>query len=798
MFLIGVLMGIGVVFVGGKDHISESLHLWINIDSEVLLLVFLPGLIFKDAHGLNVHLFRAALPQCLIFAFPMVLAGTALTACIAYYIFPYDWSFDLAMTFGAILSATDPVAVAALLEEVGAPPRLKVHIGGEALLNDGAAIVFFFIFLARFLFEINIDGGEDVTWGKGFEMFFRMSLGGVAIGLAFGYGLIMILYLLDRRYNREENVVQVTATMAVAYTGFYVAEVVCKTSGVIATVVCGIVVKFFASSMINDTQLLDDFWTLVEHLLNTVLFVLGGVVWGSVVAEGERDRIWTAVDWGYLLLLYVLLTVIRFVLFTLAYPITSRIGLKTDVKETIFQVYGGLRGAVGIALAIALDNAVTSRLPEDSIYAVQTAHLFAMVGGIAFLTLVINGTTAGMSGNSDSIFLLSLNNVGGLTIYSISFVRCPLGPILKKMGLADSTETRKKMIDAYQAGLKRSTVDDMVRLLSKRLFRNVNFALVKHHVPYLKELTRAQLCEAVLKHRETTAEEDYGPPYLDRILPYLPSDDVDVDEGGGEDDDNANSNGSFSKYCQKDANGAVCWAKPDDILNSLDPDAHYKKKQRERRTKNRKKNLGRRSSLHHLMNAEPMSAQEFRQLFISILQSAYQQQVQRGELLSRRDFLFIALHESLEFAADACAKGKPLMDWHFVNILKSPAWPKEGEQNKFFGFFAPKKGSGRENYMKRFQITRAIAFVSAHRWAQNFFRREFENAERELSEGGKIVLEESEKQIDEAELELAQFNPEDVEHVVSHMFCSILLNSGAHYVYVPLLLPCTFIVVLIF
>jgi len=73
----------------------------------------------------------------------MVLAGTALTALIAYYIFPYGWSFNLAMTFGAILSATDPVAVAALLEQVGAPPRLKVHIAGEALLNDGAAVSVF-------------------------------------------------------------------------------------------------------------------------------------------------------------------------------------------------------------------------------------------------------------------------------------------------------------------------------------------------------------------------------------------------------------------------------------------------------------------------------------------------------------------------------------------------------------------------------------------------------------------------------------------------------------------------------
>jgi NhaP-type Na+/H+ or K+/H+ antiporter len=114
MFILGTIMGIGAELIDNtKDHINESIRLWIPIDSEVLLLVFLPGLIFKDSFGLNVHLFRMATTQCLIFAFPLVLAGTALTALIAKYIFPYNWSLDLCFTFGSILAATDPVAVAA-------------------------------------------------------------------------------------------------------------------------------------------------------------------------------------------------------------------------------------------------------------------------------------------------------------------------------------------------------------------------------------------------------------------------------------------------------------------------------------------------------------------------------------------------------------------------------------------------------------------------------------------------------------------------------------------------------------
>ena len=84
--------------------------------------------------------------------------------------------------------------------------------------------------MERFLADLDVSGvGEEVGWAKGFAQFFRMSLGGAAIGIAFGFGLLIILYLLNRRFNREENVVEVTSTIAVAYTNYYVAELVCHT-----------------------------------------------------------------------------------------------------------------------------------------------------------------------------------------------------------------------------------------------------------------------------------------------------------------------------------------------------------------------------------------------------------------------------------------------------------------------------------------------------------------------------------------------------------------------------------------
>jgi len=95
---------------------------------------------------------------------------------------------------------------------------------------------------------------------------------------------------------------------------------------------------------------------------NTLLFALAGVVFGAIVADNEK---WFSTDWGYLILLCVLLTAVRFFLVFSFYPILSRIGLKSCWREAVFISFGGLRGAVGIALALALDAEVWHETDED-------------------------------------------------------------------------------------------------------------------------------------------------------------------------------------------------------------------------------------------------------------------------------------------------------------------------------------------------------------------------------------------------------------------------------------------------
>ena len=189
VFLLGFAIGYATE-PNSTNAIGKSALLWLGINGQVILLIFLPGLIFLDAITINVHLFFQAFWQLIIFAFreyeikcscisyistcvsisslllsiAMVLCGTALTACVAKF-FLGNWSWNLCMTFGAILSGTDPIAVAGLLNALGAPPRLKMHISGESLLNDGSAMVFFNIFSQRYFFELQIPGfGKDIGW----------------------------------------------------------------------------------------------------------------------------------------------------------------------------------------------------------------------------------------------------------------------------------------------------------------------------------------------------------------------------------------------------------------------------------------------------------------------------------------------------------------------------------------------------------------------------------------------------------------------------------------------------------
>ena len=139
MFLLGVVFGL--IHGAGADmgDFSGSIEQWINIDPHLLLTVFLPALIFSDAMKMNIHLFRVCFWQCFLLAGPGVFVSATAMGFVALFLltgFGYHFDFNLAVVFGAILSATDPVSVVAMLESVSAPPKLTMIMSGESHLAD--------------------------------------------------------------------------------------------------------------------------------------------------------------------------------------------------------------------------------------------------------------------------------------------------------------------------------------------------------------------------------------------------------------------------------------------------------------------------------------------------------------------------------------------------------------------------------------------------------------------------------------------------------------------------------------
>jgi NhaP-type Na+/H+ or K+/H+ antiporter len=466
MFILGAFIGAASSLMTTTNALSRSISQWTNIDSGLLLLVFLPGLIFKDAVTMPIHVFVIASMQIWILSFPMVLVGTALTALVGYYILPYQWSWSAAATLGAILAATDPIAVASVLKTSGASPRLVMHISGESLLNDGSAFTLFAIFSQLFYIEEGIasaNSPDSISVGDGFLIFVRMSVGGSCVGAGFAGALLLVLWELDRRLEREFDILQIVAALTTAYLCYFVCDQLLSMSGVMAVVVYGVVVNYYGRGMINDEKLMELYLILAEYLLNTLLFTLGGTIWAAISFENQMSYQVQAVDWAWLLILYLLVLLIRFGQVGLFYPVISRIGLKSDWREAVFLAYGGLRGSVGVALGLALVRHVFQKTQDYDIRKLATILQF-MGGGVTLLTLSINGTSA--------------------------------GPILKLLGLAQPAVSSDRAKLFFEGMAMDFVYEQIAQLYEEHRFQHVNFELLKKLVPFVtKEPARSDHSE---------------------------------------------------------------------------------------------------------------------------------------------------------------------------------------------------------------------------------------------------------------------------------------------------------------
>lgn len=315
----------------------------LRLEPHLILVTFLPGLLFEAAFHIDINQLRDNIRTILILAVPGVIISTLIIGFLLQWL--VGISLPEALLFGVLISATDPVAVTALFKELGVDKRLGIIIEGESLFNDGAAIVLYGILASV------ASGGEPFNLATSATTFFVTVAGGAALGLVFG----MIFAELMKR--TDEYVLDIALTTILAYGTYLFAEDLLSeaVSPVIAVVVAAIYVGNYGSRggySARSQVTIISFWDFVAFLINSAIFLLIGleVEPQALIANGR-----------------VVLIAIGVVLFA---RLVVSYGLRMIVNRSIRAIpkewspvlfWGGLRGAVSMALVLSLPVNLESR-----------------------------------------------------------------------------------------------------------------------------------------------------------------------------------------------------------------------------------------------------------------------------------------------------------------------------------------------------------------------------------------------------------------------------------------------------
>lgn len=339
----------------------------IHLTNELVFFVFLPALIFESALSLDARGLIKNLLPILVLAIPglivsMILVGLGLWISLEVDLF-------IALLFGALISATDPVAVVAIFKELGVPRRLMLLVEGESLLNDATAIVLFNILLAFLLTNtLSIDGIFPIA-----PEFLRVFFGGILVGGVIG---LIISELVVRSYHGN-NSIPIILSMSLAYFSFILAEHGFHVSGVMSVLTAAICLNIAGLMRLSNetSHAVYDTWEVLVLICNSLLFIMIGL---------SVDVFKLVEFWQPILIAVLAVTLSRAVSVYFFVPLTTRcFGLPSvSFGERHIMWWGGLKG--GLAIAIVLS--VPDTLPEKQL-------LIELTVGVVLISLLVNATS---------------------------------------------------------------------------------------------------------------------------------------------------------------------------------------------------------------------------------------------------------------------------------------------------------------------------------------------------------------------------------------------------------------------
>ena len=346
---------IGLVIVGLVLTLIGKVPVF-TVTPEIILAILVPPLVFEAAFHLNFFELRKELPLILALAILGVILTTLLVGGLV--AIAANLSLATALVFGALISATDPVAVIALFRTMGAPRRLQILLEGESLLNDGTAIVLYNLMLA-----IALTGKFDL--GTSVLQFLIIAGGGILVGGIAGVIVSRLIGTIDN------YLIETALTTVLAYGTYLVAEYTLGVSGVLAVVAAGLATGQLGPKGMSPTTriVVFNFWEFAAFLANSFIFLIIGLQMDLDLLVSNLG----AICWAILAVLVARAVTI----YGLSW-ISKGITLKW--KNVLF--WGGLRGAISLALALSLSIDIPNR-----------DQLQAMAFGVVLFTLLVEGLT---------------------------------------------------------------------------------------------------------------------------------------------------------------------------------------------------------------------------------------------------------------------------------------------------------------------------------------------------------------------------------------------------------------------
>ncbi|MCD8517361.1 MAG: cation:proton antiporter, partial [Burkholderiaceae bacterium] len=373
--VVGALLGYLIhVHDWAPAWLADSLELLqaFEIPSETILVVFLPVLLFETALNTNVRgLFNDIAPILLL----AVVAVFICTFFVGWGVsFVSSYSLAACLLLGAIIATTDPAAVVSIFKEVGAPKRLTTIVEGESLLNDAAAIALYSVMLGV------VSHTVASPWGTGSVLasFTELMIGGAISGYLIGRLACSALPLL-----RGWPTAEISLTVATAYIAYIIPEHYFGWSGVVSTVVAGLVVSSVGRTRMTPTTAyaLAQSWRQFGFWASSLIFLFAAMMIPRLLANAT---------WHDLLIVFVTilaaLAARAVTVYGLLPGLTAMVGTRVDNRYKAVICWGGLRGALSLALALSVTE---HDLLSDDI------SNFVAIGATGFVlsTLVINGLT---------------------------------------------------------------------------------------------------------------------------------------------------------------------------------------------------------------------------------------------------------------------------------------------------------------------------------------------------------------------------------------------------------------------